>query len=134
MTALAKRRNKSRAAVYLECLRDRLDDFVDGKVRHRCQMADADGCAVCIVQVDLVRDARRALVVQYERVTPQRMKVLRESLGCTGRVPRRGKRIFSGATTYIVKPKDRHLWRLPEAWHDAQELIADVLTQKEPRP
>ena len=128
---------KTDLEAYLITLRDDLDQFVAGQKgsRHRLEAVyDTQGALIC---TELIRDARRAIPVRVRQTDGR----LRRELGGIPTNLReqhsqwvyfeRNLRIYDGLRTYLFKPMQRVHWPKTQAYEDAGEIIAEVLTGAE---
>ena len=87
-----------------------------------------------MVCVDLKRGKRgrpKPLVVSADVATASELARTREELRSQHSqwvYFDRGLRIYDGRKTFMFKPMQRMLWTTNRAWTDADEIIADTLT------
>jgi len=125
------------ATAYLRELRNNLDQFIEEQKgsRHKVEAwHDEPGALICI---ELVKDAGRALPVAFHKAHGGLQREI-------ARIPEhlrqqhsqwvyfeRNLRIYDGPRVYLFKPMQRVHWTKTQAYVEAGEIIADVLTGAE---
>ena len=120
---------------YGKLLRDELDHFTKGRVRHQVSFTYSPGQEMVVCEV-AVKSAFRPFDVKVESANGH----LSSSLGNLHRklkqqfsqwvYVQRGLRIFDGSKVYICKAPRLIDWTKTQALNDSDDLIAEVLSQR----
>ncbi len=118
---------------YAQLLRDELDDFNKGRVRHKVSFIDAPDTEMVICEIEVI-NAKQALEVSFINANGH-LKTSLSQLNQTLRqrfsqwvYVQRGLRIFDGSKVYICKAPRLIDWTQTQALTDADDLIAEVLS------
>lgn len=123
-------------ATYSNRLRTELDDYLAGKAHHRIVVLHSSrGIGV---SVTLTRDKRPIPVLVreakgHEAETLHALLRAAESRFSQWTYVKRSVRIFEGDTIHLIKPPRRLEWTETNAMLDADDLIAEVLEERQRR-
>jgi hypothetical protein len=118
---------------YGQRLKSELDDFINGELPKRHQVAIIYDRLSGMVQVDLISDTAAAREVKVIKADDSTASQLEETRGRL-RAERsqwvyfdRNLRIYEGTRTYLFKPMQRIHWTESQAMIDARNIIAETL-------
>ncbi|NQU26018.1 MAG: N-6 DNA methylase [Candidatus Nealsonbacteria bacterium] len=125
--------NAAELRAYAQQLKSELDDFIDGELPKRHDVAVVYDDLSGMLQVDLVRQsaaARKVTVAKADHATARQLEKTRRRL----RDQRsqwvyfdRNLRIYEGTRTFIFKPMQRFHWTESQAMIDAGTIITETL-------
>lgn len=126
---------KSDLLEYGELLRDELDQFTKGRVRHQVSLMYSSGQEMVVCEV-AVKNTKQPFDVEVNSINGH----LRTSLSNLNRklkqqfsqwvYVQRGLRIFDGSTVYICKAPRLIDWTKTQALNDSDDLITEVLSRR----
>ncbi|MGA2255128.1 MAG: N-6 DNA methylase [Thermoguttaceae bacterium] len=125
---------------YGQRLKSELDDFIDGELPKRHQVAVVHDNLSGMVQVDLMKDGPAARDVKVFKADDSTARQLEETRGRL-RAERsqwvyfdRNLRVYEGTRTYLFKPMQRVHWTESQAMIDARSIIAETLEGAKAEP
>lgn len=123
----------SKLLAYGQVLRDQLDDFTKGRVRHKVTFLNSSNQEMLVCEVEATKTKHELEVSlaktkgQMSASLSQLKQKLRQQFSQWVYV-QRSLRIFDGPKVYICKPPRLIDWTKTQALNDADDLIAEILS------